>query len=108
VSDISDLLQPSDFEFYRPGQKPTPASLPGYKPQRRDSPEQLLKALNVAHNNIRQLVTEKDQLKAASLELYKKQRTLFKIFLWVMGVTWTMVGWLLKFLIPYAVHGMAK
>jgi hypothetical protein len=108
MTDITELLEPSDFEFYRPGQKPSPVSVPGYKPQRRDSPEQLLKALNVAHNNIRQLVTEKDQLKSASLKLHQTQKLQLKLFLAAMGVTWTIVGWVLKFLIPYAVHGMAK
>jgi hypothetical protein len=104
VSDLSDLLQPSEFEFYRPEPKP-PISVPI---PRRDSPQALLKALNVAHNNIRQLVSEKDQLKAASLKLYQQQKLQLKIFLAAMGLTWTIVGWLLKFLLPYAVHGMLK
>src|ERR1051325_2916283 len=105
MSNISELLEPSDFQFYRPGQKPSPVSVPGYKPQRRDSNEQLLKALNVAHTNIRQLVTENNQIKAGSLQLHKTQKLQLKLFLAAMGVTWTIVGWVLKFLIPYAVHG---
>lgn len=102
MSDLSDLLQPSELEYYRSQPKP-PISVPIL---RRDSPQALLKALNVAHNNIRQLVSEKDQLKAASLKLYKLQKLQLKLFLAAMGLTWTIVGWLLKFLIPYAIHGM--
>lgn len=99
---IRELLKPTDFEFYV--KRPKPA---GRTPQR-DSPEQLLKALNKAHGNIRQLVTENDRIRLASLKLDARQRLQLKIFLALMGVTWSVVGWALKLLIPYAIHGMAK
>jgi hypothetical protein len=104
VDNLSELLQPSGFEFYRSEAMPHE----GAPLKRRDSPEALLKSLNTAHNNTRQLITENDHLRAGLLQLHKVQRRQLKIFLALMGLTWTTVGWVLKFLIPYAIHGMAK
>jgi hypothetical protein len=101
-TDITELLKPSDYVYYE--QQPMP--LEGWPD--RDAPKALRKALDKAHDNVAHLVTEKDHLRAALLEMHEKQRRQLKIFIAVMSTTWSVLGWALHLLIPYAIHGMKQ
>ena len=101
-----NLIGPSDEEFYRI--LPPPPG--GWKP-RLPTPEVLQKSLDVAHDNIRKLVASNDQQRVVILHMESEVR---QYKLWLKGswaallVTWALLGWVVKFLLPYAIHGMAK
>jgi hypothetical protein len=100
--DIAELLSESDYQPYVA--RPCP---PGGWPNR-DSLPTLRKSLDKAHDNLRHALRENDRLRAALLALHQRQRWQLRIFLTVMGITWTALGWALNLLIPYAIHGMAR
>lgn len=99
---IPELLKPTDYEFYRAEPKPA-----GGWPDRAN-PKALLKSLDKAHDNLHHALRENDRLRLALLGLHRIQRWQLRIFIALMAATWTALGWALNFLIPYAVHGMAK
>lgn len=101
--DIPELLQPSDYQYYHA----IPMS-PGLPPPRRDTIEALKKSLDKAHDNLRMAVRQNDHLRLALLKMHRQQKWLLKIFIALMLCTWSVLGSLLKFLLPYAIHGLAK
>jgi hypothetical protein len=96
----SDIVPPREYEFYQ--QQPRPPQ--GWPP--RDSPHALRRSLDKAHDNLKRVVRENDQLRSALGKLHRRQRLQFKLFSAAMGLTWTVMGWLLHLLLPYAIVGM--
>lgn len=99
---IPDLLKPSDYEFYR--KLPMPE---GGWPDR-ETTKALRKSDDIAHDNIKQLVRENDRLRAALIDLHRKQRRWIKILLTCFVTLAGAVASLFAWLIPFAVKGMAK
>jgi hypothetical protein len=75
---------------------------PGYDKPR--SANQLQKDVNCAHDHIRLLVQTNDALMANLMY----ERAWRKLLMWALGATWTGIGGLLAYLIPFAVKGMAR
>lgn len=100
--DLAELLAPSGYEPYVA--RPCPPE--GWTS--RDSLPAVRKSLDKAHDNLRHALRENDRLRAALLALHQRQRWQVKIFLAVLGITWTVLGWALRLLIPYAIHGMSR
>jgi len=101
-SSLPELLAPSDYQPYVALPRP-PQGWPD-----RDSPKALRKSLDKAHDNLHHSIRDNDRLRRALIELHARQRWQLKIFLALMGLTWTALGWALNLLIPYAIHGMSR
>lgn len=106
---ISDLLRPPDYTPYVELPKPPE----GWPP--RDSLPALRKSLDKAHDNLKHVVRENDRLRAASLALYqekmrsdRRHKWQLRILYTLIGLTWAAIWGLLQWLIPYAIHGMAR
>ena len=99
---IPDLLRPSDYEYYRA------QLLPGERLPPRDTNAALRRSLDKAHDNLRMVVRENDRLRLALLKMHARQKWLLRAFIVLMGVTWSALGGVVKFLLPYAIRGMAK
>lgn len=98
-SDILDeFLKPPNHEFYK--REDMPAD--GWPS--RDTPKALQKSCDRVHDNMRVLVRENDHLRAAILELRRRQRICWGISITAAVGMISMLGWL----IPYAVRGMAR
>lgn len=67
----------------------------------------LIRDVNIAHDFIKKLVHEKDQIRQAQFLHSERELKWRKILWWALGATWALIGWLIKFLLPYAVKGMA-
>jgi hypothetical protein len=75
--------------------------------QQRNAPT--IEQMNVAHANIRKLVTEKDRIIEQSngvVEVLKRERQWRKWMIAAFGATWSIIILLLKILVPYAIKGM--
>jgi hypothetical protein len=98
-SDILDeFLKPPDYEFYRREDMP-PEGWPD-----RESQKALRKSCDRVHDNMRVLVRENDRLRAAVIELRRRQRICWAISLAAAIGMFSVFGYLL----PYALHGMAR
>lgn len=99
---IPDLLRPSDHEYYRPTQRP----ISGWP--ERDSPHALRKSLDKAHDNLHHAIRDNDRLRAALLKVAGRQKWQLKVFIVLMGITWSGIGWILNVLIQFVMHGLAR
>lgn len=99
---IPELLRPSDYEYYKA------VPLPYGMLPRRDTPEALRKSLDKAHDNLRATVRENDRLRLALLTMHRRQKWGLRIFIALQALSWSALGGVIKWLIPYAVQGMAK
>jgi hypothetical protein len=97
-----ELLKPSDHEFYHR------VPMPDRGWPDRENPRALRQSLDKAHDNVKQLVRENDKMRGALIGLKRQQRKWLKILLACLGVLATAIGSIFGWLIPYAVHGMAK
>lgn len=95
---LDELLRPPEYEYYRHEDMP-----PGGWPSR-DSAKALRKSCDRVHDNMRVLVTENDRLRAAVIELRRRQRICWGIGLFSVAGMVSIIVWLF----PYAIHGMAK
>lgn len=100
--ELKELLKPSKHKYYE--QIPMP---PRGWPER-ETPEALRKSLDKCHDIQHAVLRENDRLRKVVLDLYEAQRWLLKLFIALMLGTWTVMGGVLKWLIPYAIRGMAK
>lgn len=66
--------------------------------------QQMIDSLNKAHSANKILVKALDK---ALLEVIDGQKWK-KRLLWAFGATWTLIAFVLKWLIPYAIRGMLK
>jgi hypothetical protein len=66
--------------------------------------QEMIDSVNKAHSVNKALVAN---LNKALLEVMSGRKWI-KRLLWLNGATWTMIGFTLKWLIPYAVKGMLK
>jgi hypothetical protein len=96
----SEIVPPRECEFYEQQPRP-PQGWPS-----RESPHALRRSLDKAHDNLKRVVRENDQLRAALGKLHRRQRLQFKLFSSAMGFTWAVMAWLLHLLLPYAIVGM--
>lgn len=93
---------PAD-EYYKPQPEP-----PGGWPKRT---EPTVEQLNRAHQNIRQLVLEKDRIIQqgnALCEELKRERRWRRWLTAAFAATWVSIYCVLKYLIPYAIKGMLR
>ena len=81
---LPELLVPAKVKAYR-RETPPPEGWPS-----RDTPEALEKSLDIAHQNLRCLRWET------------------RILRWLLIAALSFIGWLVTFLLPYAIHGMAR
>lgn len=75
--------------------------------QQRSAPT--IEQMNVAHANIRKLVSEKDRIIKQSnglVTVLTKERKWRKWMIGAFLATWSIIGYVLKILIPYAIKGM--
>jgi len=99
---IDDLLRPSDFAYYR-----AIPLVPGRLP-RRDTPEALRKSADKAHDNLRAVVRENDRLRLALLKMHRRQKWGLRGFTALLGFTWSVMGWIVKLVLPCVLKAMAK
>ena len=99
-----DVLRPSDWEFYQSLEKWSPPP----SPEEPRSPEQLTNDSNRAHDNLKELVVERDRLQRAVLRLTTRCQLLMRVLVasWVLwiGVFWAGIKWA----VPWIVKGMMK
>lgn len=95
---LDELLREPKYEFYR--REDMPAD--GWP--NRETPKALRKSCDRVHDNMRVLVNENDRLRAALIELRRRQRICWGISLAAAIGMFSILGYLL----PYALHGMAK
>ncbi len=82
-------------------------STPPFGWQQRTTPT--IGQMNVAHENIRKLVSEKDRIIQQSnglVEVLKKERKWRKWMIAAFLATWSTIGYVAKILLPYAIKGM--
>lgn len=103
---VPRVLRPADPEFY----SDVPEPIGGWRP-RLPTPEVLQRSLDKAHDNIRKLVTQNDEQRSLILRLedHIASYKLWLKFAWLAigGLVGT-IGWIIKFLLPYAIRGMAQ
>lgn len=95
---LDELLREPKYEFYKR------EDMPAEGWPNRDTPKALRKSCDRVHDNMRVLVNENDRLRAAVLELRRRQRICWGISLTAAIGMLGMLAWL----IPYAVKGMSK
>ena len=78
------------------------------RPHRARSPEQLTDDTYAAHDRIKDLVRENDRLRTTVFALDKLVRWLLKASIALLVASWALFATALRFLLPYAIHGMAK
>lgn len=99
---LAKIPEPRELELYR--QVPMP---PEGWPDR-TTPEALKASDDKAHDNFKLVRADRDRLQRQVIDLYVRLWFLVKLFLGTMVFTWSVLGWALHLLIPYAVRGMAK
>lgn len=67
----------------------------------RRSPEQMAHDLNVAHDFIRKLVREKDQMREDFNERLRRQRTWVRILTTGLLTAWGALGWIVQALLKH-------
>lgn len=70
--------------------------------------EEMIKSLNVAHSANRTMVTALDQNRLLLIQERERSKNWRNLLLWALGATWTVLGFMLKFLLPWAIKGMAR
>jgi hypothetical protein len=96
-----DVLEPVSFRYYSMRHPPS-GGWQGYDKPR--GPYQLQADLNVAHDNIKKLVREKDLFKQYMDAQLKRERFWRKVITALVAGAWSTI----LYLIPYAIKGMAK
>lgn len=103
---VPKVLRPADPEFYTDIPEP-----PGGWRPRLPTPEVIQRSLDKAHDNLRKLVAQNDEQRATIFRL-ETQISTYRLWLklaWLaIGGLVATLGWVIKFLLPYAIHGMAK
>jgi hypothetical protein len=99
-----DVLRPSDWEFYQSLEKWAPPA----EPESPRSPEELTKDANRAHDNLKELVAERDRLQKAVILLTTRTKWLMRLLV-ASWVSW--IGafvYIFKWAAPWIVKGMMK
>jgi hypothetical protein len=100
--DPNDILRPSDWEFYRHAQRWEK------HPEVPRSPEELTKDANIAHDNLKELVAERDRLQKVVLVLNARTVWLVRLVI-ASNVIWASAFfYVFRWAAPWIVKGMMK
>ncbi len=70
--------------------------------------EEMVKSLNDAHSANRAMVIALDQTRMLLVQERERARNWRNLLLGALAATWTVLGFMLKFLLPWAIKGMVK